>query len=142
MTQKLLVPIDGSEHSLRALDHALGMVKDGLAAELHLVNVQPPVGGTVATFVAAEQINDYHREEAMKALQPALDRAAAAGAKAAHHIGVGAPPAGVIVRFCQDLGCDQIVMGARGLGAAASLLLGSASRGVIERATAPVTIVK
>lgn len=142
MTHKLLVAIDGSDHALHALDHVLALLKSGLAAELHLVNVQPPVDGTVATFVAAGQINDYHREEAMKALQPALDRAAAAGAKAVHHIGVGAPPGAVIVRFCEELGCDQVVMGARGLGATASLFMGSVSRDVAEGVAVPMTIIK
>ena len=142
MTRKLMVPIDGSEHALRALDHAIGLVRDGLSAELHLVNVQPPVGGAVTIFVGSGEIADYHREEAMKALQPALDRAAAAGLKAVHHIGVGAPPGATLARFCAELGCDQVVMGARGLGTAASLFLGSVSREVVERVDVPVSVVK
>ena len=141
MTLKLLAPVDGSENALRAVDHAAALVKDGLAAELHLVNAQPSVGGMVSTFVAQADVDDYHRDEAMKALQPALDRLAAQGLEAEIHIGVG-DAADVIVDFCEQLGCDQIVMGARGLGAAASLVLGSVSRDVAERAAVPVTLIK
>lgn len=141
MSRKLLVPLDGSENALRALDHAVALMKEGLAAELHLANAQPPLSGVVATFVNKADVDDYHREEGMKVLQPALDRLAREGLKAEIHIGVG-QPADVIVAFCEQFGCDQIVMGARGLGAAAGLLLGSASRDVVNRARVPVTIVK
>jgi nucleotide-binding universal stress UspA family protein len=141
MTRKLLVPVDGSENALRAVEHAAALVKGGLDAELHLVNAQPPVGGMVTTFVAQADVDDYHRDEAMKALQPALDRLAAQGLAGVIHIGVG-DPAEVIVGFCEQLGCDQIVMGARGLGAAASLIFGSVSREVMAEAKAPVTLVK
>lgn len=141
MTRKLLLPVDGSDNALRAVDHAAALVKAGLDAELHLANAQPPVGGVVTTFIAQADVDGYHRDEAMKALQPALDRLAALGVKGVIHIGVG-EPAEVIVSFCEQLGCDQIVMGARGLGATASLLLGSVSREVVERARTPVTLVK
>jgi nucleotide-binding universal stress UspA family protein len=141
MARKLLLPVDGSENALRAVDHAAAMVKEGMAAELHLANAQPPVGGMVSSFVAKADVDDYHRDEAMKALQPALDRLAAQGLKAEIHIGVGDAP-DVIAAFCEQLGCDQIVMGARGLGSTAGLLLGSVSRGVVENVKTPVTIVK
>jgi nucleotide-binding universal stress UspA family protein len=141
MTHKLLLPVDGSDNALRAVDYAAALVKDGLAAELHLANAQPGVGGMVTAFVARADVDDYHRDEAMKALQPALDRLAAQGLTAEIHIGVG-DAAEVIVAFCEQLGCDQVVMGARGLGAAASLLLGSVSRDVVKNAKTPVTLVK
>lgn len=141
MSRKLLVPLDGSENATRALDHVAALIKEGLDAELHLVNAQPPVGGMVSTFVSKADVDDYHRDEAMKVLQPALDRLAAENIEAQIHIGVG-DPADVIVSFCEQFACDQIVMGARGLGAAAGLFLGSASRAVIGRAGVPVTVVK
>jgi len=141
MTRKLLVAIDGSENANRALDHAAALIEDGLAAELHLLSVQPPVGGVVSTFVGKADVDDFHRDEAMKVLQPAIDRLAGRGLAARIHIAVG-QPGETIAEFGEQLACDQIVMGARGLGGAASLLLGSASREVIERVKTPVTVVK
>ena len=44
--------------------------------------------------------------------------------------------------FCQDLKCDAIVMGTRGHGKAAGLILGSVARDVIAKAAVPVTVVK
>ena len=39
---KILLPLDGSEHALAAVRHAIRLVDDGLAAELVLTNVQAP----------------------------------------------------------------------------------------------------
>ena len=39
---KLLVPIDGSELALQALQHAIALARAGLEVELVLVNVQEP----------------------------------------------------------------------------------------------------
>ena len=53
----ILVAVDGSETSDRAVRHALDLLSAGLAAELHLLNVQPNLGGAISTFVVAEQID-------------------------------------------------------------------------------------
>ncbi len=136
----ILVPIDGSDQSLRALDHALGLAKTG-GGEIHLVNVQPPVDNVVTTFVGKAEVSDYHREEGKKALVVAEERCKAAGIKWTCHIGVGKAGA-VIASFAKSSHAGLIVMGARGLGGAAGLLLGSVSRDVIASVDIPVTIVK
>ncbi len=139
---KLLVPIDGSDHALRALDHAVALFKaQQNGGELHLVNVQPPVDSLVTTFVGKSEVKDFHRDEGMAVLKPAIARAEASGIKPIIHIGVGG--AGhVIAHFAKQCGVGQVVMGARGLGGAAGLLLGSVSRDVIAESPVPVTIVK
>ena len=115
MLSTILVPVDGSAPALRALDHAIAMVKKAGGGELHLVNVQPPVDNLVTTFVGKSEVSDYHREEAMKALEPAQARCKAASVEAKSHIGVGKAGA-VIASFAKSVGAGQIVMGARGLG--------------------------
>lgn len=141
MLNTIVVPIDGSKPALRALDHAMAVLKRLGGGELHLVNVQPPVDNLVTTFVGKAEVTDYHREEGMKALQPAGDRCKAAGVTAKLHIGVGkAGP--VIAGFVKQHNAGQIVMGARGLGGAAGMLLGSVSRDVIAETKVPVTVVK
>ena len=57
------------------------------------------------------------------------------------HIVVG-KLAETITAFCRDLKCDAIVMGTRGDGKAAGLLLGSVARDIIAKADVPVTVVK
>lgn len=138
---KVLVPIDGSENSLRALRYAIAFLREPGSFELHLLNVQPPLAGDVTTFVGSATVKDFHREEGEKVLKPALavlDRERVPGKP---HITVG--PAGeAIAGFAKKLGCDMIIMGTRGLGGIKGALLGSVSTEVIRHAEMPVTLVK
>ena len=85
----ILVPVDGSDTSDRAVRHACDLLEAGLAAELHLLNVQPNLGGAISTFVSKEQIDTHHREEGHKGLASAVEIAKKAGVAAKVHIGVG-----------------------------------------------------
>ncbi|HEX6829599.1 MAG TPA: universal stress protein [Burkholderiales bacterium] len=139
---KVLVPVDGSETSLRALEHLIGTLhwlKD--AAEIHLINVQYPLHGDVSVFVDKEQIRQFHQDEGLKALAAAREKLDAGGVGYVHHIGIG-DPAHVIAHYAREKAIDQIVMGTRGLGAVAGLLLGSVAAKVIHLADAPVLLVK
>lgn len=139
---KLLVPVDGSENSLRLVEYLIKWL--GRLAEpvdLHLINVQPSLHGDVGMFLSSEQIRDYHHDEGIEALRAARDILDAAGVLYTFHISVG-DPAEVIVQFAHDQQCDQIVMGTRGLGGLARLLLGSVASRVIQLADVPVMLIK
>jgi nucleotide-binding universal stress UspA family protein len=141
---KLLVPVDGSEHSVRTANYlikSLSWLKEG--AEIHLLNVQRPIpyGSRVSSMVGQEKINQYHHDEGMAALKPAMQSLDAAGVKYHYHIGVG-DEAETIVKYAQERACDQIVMGTRGMGSVSNLLLGSVATKVIHLAGVPVLLVK
>jgi nucleotide-binding universal stress UspA family protein len=51
-------------------------------------------------------------------------------------------PADVIARRAQELGCDAIVMGSRGMGRIANLVIGSVATKVVHLTALPVTLVK
>ena len=137
----ILVPVDGSENSDRAVKHALGMMTAGLAAELHLLNVQPNLRGAVSTFVNRAQIQDHHREEGHKALASAVELAKQASVQPRLHIGVGHQ--GEIVNdFVNKVGAGLVVMGTRGHTGLAGVLLGSVAQDVIANVSVPVTLVK
>ena len=137
---KVLIPIDGSENALRALEKAAALVRDHGPFELHLLNVQPSLGG-VSTFVGSGAVKDFHREEGEKALASARALLDKQNIPYKVHITVG--PAGEsIAGFAKKLGCDTIIMGTRGLGKVKGALLGSVSTEVIRCADIPVTLVK
>jgi len=137
----ILVPVDGSENSDRAVKHALDLVAAGLSAELHFLNVQPNLGGAISTFVNRDQIDSYHREEGHKCLASAVELAKKASVPAKVHIGVGRQ--GEIVRdYAKKLGVGLVVMGTRGHTGLAGVLLGSVAQDVIAHADMPVTLVK
>ena len=55
--KKLLVPVDGSECSLRAVRHLVGKGSGAAlpgTVEIHLVNVQPGLPGDITRFVSRE----------------------------------------------------------------------------------------
>jgi nucleotide-binding universal stress UspA family protein len=141
---KLLVPVDGSASSKRAIDYLMGSVawyKEGL--EIHLLNVQPPIpgGNRVASLVGHDRVKEYHHDEGMAALKPAMEKLDAVGVKYSHHIVVG-EPGQTIAEFAKEKLCDQILMGTRGMDSTANLLLGSVATKVIHLADAPVLLVK
>ena len=141
--KKILIPVDGSENSLRAVQSVINQAKDAAAQmEIHLLNVQPPViTGDVKMFVSQEAINAYYHDEGIKALASARAAFEAAGVPYVFHIGLG-HVAETIAAYAKEKGCDQIVMGARSLGALTGLLLGSVTTKVVHLAEVPVTLVK
>jgi nucleotide-binding universal stress UspA family protein len=137
----ILVPVDGSENSDRAVRHALEMVTSGLSVELHFLNVQPNFGGAISTFVNRDQIDSYRREEGNKHLASALELARKASVAAKVHIGVGRTGA-IVHDYAKKLGVAQVVMGTRGHTGLGGVLLGSVAQDVIAHSDVPVTLVK
>jgi nucleotide-binding universal stress UspA family protein len=140
---KILAAVDGSENSDRVVDFLVkkaSWYRDPV--EVHLLNVQLPiVGVNVKLFISKESLNEYYHDEGTAALKRAREKLDAAGIQYTHHIGVG-DPAEVIVEYADAKGCDQILMGSRGLGAVSSLVLGSVATKVIHLAKMPVMLVK
>lgn len=141
---KILVPVDGSDASLRAVDYVVKKMqryKDGL--DIHLINAQPPLpyGGQVSSRIGHDKVDEYHKEEGMQALQPARQKLDAAGVKYHYHIAVG-DPAEVIAKYAKEHGIEQIAMGTRGLGAVSGMLLGSVATKVLALSEVPVVLVK
>ena len=143
MSMKILLAVDGSECSLRAVDHLLSHVawfRD--VPEIHLLHVQPPIPiGSVQAHIGKETLHDYYREESQAQLTPVQAKLDQAGRFHTTHIHVG-QPAEVIAKMANDLQCDLIIMGAHGRGALASMVMGSVSTRVLHLATCPVLLVK
>ena len=139
--EKILISVDGSANAERAVAHVIAMIGKGRAVEVHLVNVRPPLRENVTRFIARGEIEAYHQEEGQKALAGAKARLDGAGIPFTAHIVVGAAGE-TIADVAQDIGADEIVMGTRGLGGLAGLLLGSVATEVISLAKVPVTLVK
>ena len=139
---KILVPVDGSPLSLEAVRHALGLIRQGLHADLVLANVQAPA--SLYEIVVAHDpdvIKDVSTGAGDHLLEPARELCRRAGVAFVCEV-----VSGDAVRSLCDLaeqhGCAQIIIGAHGKGALASALLGSVSHALAHAATVPVTIVK
>ena len=142
--KRVLLPIDGSECSLRAVQYLLDQRagRPGPAdPEIHLVNVQVPFSGHVGQFIKRVQIAGYQREEGAKALQGARALLDASGVRYTAHSEVGWT-AEVIVRLAGSLHCDHIIMGTHGRSALTELLIGSTTLKVLHLTRVPVVLVK
>lgn len=137
----LLVAVDGSEPGLAATRHAIALAGRGLALDIHLLNVQPPLRSHVTGLVDEALVADYHREAGEAALAEAAALLMAAGLGFRRHIAVG-EAAETVLAFAERLGAGQIVLGATGRGRAGDFLLGSVARDVAQSSPVPVTLVR
>lgn len=136
----VLVPVDGSETSSRVARYLLGLagnLKEPL--DIHLLNVQHPLPGTVRGV--AEQAKQFHQEEGVAALASTRKILDDAKVKYAHHIMVG-EVAQSVIQLVNELKCDQVVMGTRGMGTIGNLVLGSVATKVLHAVAVPVTLVR
>jgi nucleotide-binding universal stress UspA family protein len=139
MFDKILVAVDHSEISDRALDAArdLALLSEGEVWVLHMREREVAVKTGVA-------LSDESMDEASAAVAAAVDKLTAAGVKA--HGDVGTTLFGYaarnIVDDAKEHDVDVIVMGSRGRGDLAGLILGSTAHKVIHLADRPVLIVR
>lgn len=140
--KRVLVPVDGSAASLRAVAVAIQAVMNSkLRTEVHLLTIQAPVlSGNVTRFFALEEINDFYQEEGRDAQVTAEELLKKADIEYDKRILVGSP-APTITTYAEQHECDHIIMGTRGLGAVTSLVLGSVATKVLSLSKIPVTLV-
>ena len=139
---KILLPVDGSQVSLKAVRLAIDLLRQGLSGSVVLANVQEPA--TLYEMVVApdgELLQRVSTAAGVDALEPAEALLMEAGVVYEREIATG-DPAHTIVDIGERFACDLIVMGARGSTALRSALLGSVSNEVLHAAQVPVMIVK
>jgi nucleotide-binding universal stress UspA family protein len=140
---KLLVPVDGSENAMRALEYATRLAKEHGPMELVIVYAHEPplIYGEVAMYLPEEKAKEMLREHSEDILRPAIEKAKAAGVTFTSQVLIG-DIAKSIVSFAETSGCDGIVMGTRGMSAISNLVMGSVATKVIHLTKLPVTLVK
>ncbi|HLU00855.1 MAG TPA: universal stress protein [Burkholderiaceae bacterium] len=139
----ILLPVDGSENSVRAVQRAIEISKEESGdTKLVLVTAVPPiVSGNVKRFFSSEEIQAYYQEEGEKALTPAKAVLDAAGVAYESEVIVG-HVAQTVAEYAKKKNADTIVMGTRGLGTVAGMLLGSVTTKVLSLVDIPVLLVK
>jgi nucleotide-binding universal stress UspA family protein len=140
--RRILVPVDFSDGSARALDDALGLA-DKFGAEIHLLNSYPIYMGAVTPYGVAvpESYDRDCRAAAQKELQGWSQKAVAAGAQARTHVSA-LPPAEAVARYVEEHAIDLVVIGSRGLTGLKHLLLGSVAERVLRTCPCPVLVSK
>lgn len=142
---KILVPIDGSKNSGRALAHAgyLAELCQASVTLLHVMNLfaEVPALAQLGTegYIPDKVLEDAQESGRMIISEALKQLPSSVAAKGFLEIG---RPTDIILAFLAENGYDLIVMGSRGLGTVKGLLMGSVSSHVVRHATCPVMVVK
>ncbi|WP_217125683.1 universal stress protein [Hydrogenophilus thiooxidans] len=145
MFRHLLVPTDGSELSLAAVERAVAFAK-ALNARITFFYAQPdfplPVYGEGALIdpTTPEQFRKAAQEEAHTILNAAKEKASEAGVEADSDTVVSDAPADAIIDAAERHGCDLIFIASHGRSGIARLLLGSVTNKVLSHTKLPVLV--
>jgi nucleotide-binding universal stress UspA family protein len=139
MAYSILVPVDGSDCSKRALEYAIKRASVASDCSLLVLNVQPPI--PASRFVSRSMVAEHHKRYSDAALKAARALARQGKLTAPISVKIGDPTT-TIIAFAKSKRCSEIVMGNSGLGRFAGLMLGSVAAKVIQLAPCPVTVVK
>lgn len=141
--QRILLPIDGSDLSLRAFSMGLELAKafDAKAVAMHVV---PPYNAIayMTEFLAAAELrySQHALESASRYLDKAVGLAKQAGVPCECHYVFGEHPHEAILSAVTEHHCDLIVMATHGWHGVNRLLLGSETQKVSMRSPVPVLV--
>ena len=154
MFNKILVPLDGSEHSMRALDIAIQIAKKFKSKitliHVYSVSVRPIAVPEPATFAPGvpmmapaeySRVAEAVRNVSVRILAEGAEKVKAEGVEVDTILREG-HAVHEIVKAAEEGKFDLIVMGARGLSRIKEIILGSVSDGVIRNAPCPVLVTK
>ncbi|MCD9046959.1 MULTISPECIES: universal stress protein [unclassified Luteimonas] len=138
---KIVVAVDGSEISQRAVKFAIKLARGNEKSQITLVAVNPELFPGVERKIGAEAAARHHAESHASMIDAAVKTLTRAKVDFRERREVG-DIATTIVEVARKARADLIVMGARGRGAVSGMLLGSVSGKVLAQADVPVTIVR
>lgn len=138
MIKKILVPVDGSESSEKAIKTAgeLGLALKAKIVFLYVSNINQ----LAINACLSESIMQAMNEAGQIILSNAMENIPEEVEKIA--VSQNGSPAVTILNYAKEENVDMIVMGSRGLGVVKGVLLGSVSQYLVEQAQCPVLVVK
>ena len=140
MFERILLAVDGSEHAMRAAKVAFEMTHCINSTELRIVVAYDPIPPYLGEPNMQGAI-DARLDDAQEILQRAV--AVVGNVPGEIHTElIEGSPAEAIIEVAKTRNSDVIVMGSRGLGRLAGLVLGSTSQKVVSHAPCPVLIVR
>lgn len=137
----IIVGVDGSGHSRRALEWAVSEAATR-HAPLTVLTVHRTVAGYLGEpvqYAGDQELTEQARKEAQKETDDVLDEFAGPAKPSVTVRAVTGLPADALLAAAED--ADLLVVGARGAGGFRRLLLGSVSTHVTHHAHCPVVVV-
>jgi nucleotide-binding universal stress UspA family protein len=131
--KKILLPTDGSTHSLKAAEYAAEISKQ-FDSETHILNVI-----TKSTIRISRKREEKSSVQTLEETKDVFDRR---NIKVIVRKLVRGNPAEIICKIAEEEGFDLIVIGSRGLSGMKAFFLGGVSDKVSRHAICPVLIVR
>jgi nucleotide-binding universal stress UspA family protein len=140
MFENILLAVDGSEHALNAARMASSLANAMNSQTLRIVVAYNPIPVHLGDPYMQDAIN-ARISETEEIIQDAVQAVGAVSAEILTEM-IEGDPAETIIELAKTHNSNVIIMGSRGLGKLAGLLLGSTSQKVVSYAPCPVLIVK
>jgi nucleotide-binding universal stress UspA family protein len=140
MFERILLAVDGSEHALHAAQVAAELARAMKSERVRIVVCFNKIPSYLGEPNLQQAIH-ARLAEAERILKDAVDALGSVPSEV-HTEMIEGDPAEVIIDVAKIRGSSVIVMGSRGLGGLAGLLLGSTSQKVVSHAPCPVLIVR
>ena len=141
--QKILVPLDGSGWSQRAIPHAINLARLHEAQVVLLHVFVPPAPEFVPELALAGQQDQFEelRSQAKEYMQTVLAELQKQGVQVTGEVLEGFDVPGLIADYARDEQIDLIVMSTHGRTGLARMIFGSVARAVMECAQVPTLLV-
>ena len=142
--KNILIPVDGSEYSMRAIEAAKEVAK-AFGSKVSILSVVAPefkiTSGRGSNMYAPLMMEELH-EYSAKTLEEAKKKFAGMPNEVETHT-VDGYIADEIVRFAEENKIDLVIMGSHGLGALKNrLMTGSVTTRVLHHIDVPVLVIK
>ena len=137
--ERVLIPVDGSDSSKNAAKYAAHLV-NSRNPKLYLLNVWEPINMTIGGEMA-ERMRQSAEAKAMSVLEEYRKLLEPCGMDV-ELISRSGRPDYVILNVQDELDCDLIVIGSRGLSVLENVIMGSVVTRVLEGATCPVLVTR
>ena len=146
MYQRILVPIDGSQTSTKALQAALQMSKasGGCVRIIHLIDASAYLSGPAGYLDFPSDLPSAMRSAGNKVLEDAANLAKAIGVQAETHLydSFDGKLADVVSDAALQWKADLIVVGTHGRSGVGRALLGSGAEQILRLAPVPVLVIR
>lgn len=141
MVERVLVPVDESEHARRAVEFVLEEFPEAAVVLLHVINPADTGYGGGASLPFTSEDWFEREEERADALLDELETVAPDETTVERVVEVGKPTR-IIVEYAEERDVDHVVMGSHGREGMTRALLGSVAETVVRRSPVPVTVTR
>lgn len=144
MFKRILVPTDGSDITLKAVDTAIGLAR-ALGAQVHTISVKEPFPYSAIAEMQPTPPQDFFDAQeriAGKRIDAVTAACQSAGVPCHGHTVEALHPWEAIIEHARRAECDLLVMASHGRRGVSALLLGSETQKVLTHSKVPVLVVR